>query len=197
MSRLFGRSAASFRDSRPRRSPLSQRGSKGDLATCELPNGHERQGCVAGGARRRITFFACAKKVIKESTPCFRRNPRLVPKSTGGSQTRPAGSYTLADFPRGFGHQPAASEGGMASLRDGLPPSEPPRLGESFGGFRRVCLSPAGVSYAAARSFRPVEETRRAAKRGGLLLVTFLGQARKVTCRRATTGQTRLVNKQH
>lgn len=179
------------------RSPLLQRGGRGDSSATLAWVGDVRPGRLAGGARRRITFFACAKKLIKESTPCFRRNPRPAPESTGGSQTRPAGSNTLADFPRGFGHWPAASEGDKASLRDGSPPSEPPRLGECFGGFRRVCLSPAGASYAAARSIHPGEGTRRAAKRGGLLLVTFLGQARKVTCRRATPGQTRLVNKQH
>lgn len=190
MSRLSSLGAVSPCERHPGCSPLFERGDRGDLSPLYLENNHVRLGQLAGGARRRITFFACAKKVIKESTPCFRRHPRLAPKSTGGSQTRPAGSDTLADIPRGFGHQPAASEGVKASVRDGLSPSEPPRLGASFGGFRRVCLSPAGASYAAARSFRPGEGTRRAAKRGGLLLVTFLGQPRKVTRRRATPGQT-------
>ena len=162
MSRLSSLGAVSPCERHPGRSPLFERGDRGDLSPLYLENNHVRLGQLAGGARRRITFFACAKKVIKESTPCFRRHPRLAPKSMGGSQTRPAGSDTLADFPRGFGHQPAASEGVKASIRDGLSPSEPPRLGE---------------------------RTRRAAKRGGLLLVTFLGQPRKVTRRRATPGQ--------
>ena len=154
-----------------------------------------------GRGRPAAHYFLC---LCKESNQ--RKHTLLPPKSPASTRIHGRlansplrGSNTLADFPRGFGYWQAASEGEKASLRDGLSPSEPPRLGASFGGFRRVCLSPgaARASYAAARSLHPGEGTRRAAKRGGLLLVTFLGQARKVTRCRATPGQTPLAHQQH
>jgi hypothetical protein len=43
-----------------------------------IRSSHVRPGYLAGGARRRVTFFACAKKVTKESTPRFRRNPEAA-----------------------------------------------------------------------------------------------------------------------
>ena len=64
-------------------SPLSQRGARGDLATVGMRGSlnrglNVRPACLAGGARQRPTFFARAKKVGKESTPRFRRNPEAA-----------------------------------------------------------------------------------------------------------------------
>lgn len=89
--------------------------------------GHlDRRGWLAGGARRRVTFFACAKKVTKESTPCFRRNPRPAAVAEGGSQTRPCGAQTRSPT------SPAApmagrrrQTGGESSLRNPRRLSQP------------------------------------------------------------------------
>ena len=74
-------------------------------------------------------------------------------------------------------------------------PSAPLRLDESIGRFRRAlfefrggarCVCPARASCAAPYGFIQPKEAVGWRGRGHLLLVTFLGEARKVTCCRAT-----------
>lgn len=50
-------------------------------------------GLLAGGARRRLTFFACAKNVSKESTPRFAalRVPKFRAAVRAAAQLAPAG----------------------------------------------------------------------------------------------------------
>ncbi len=197
------------------KSPLAGIKGAGGDSTLGFAHVHRvMEAALAGSARRRVTFFARAKKVTKENTPCFRRNPRPATSAEGGSQTRPghAGAQTaLAEGPLAAGHRPAAAEGGKsggmrrvlcfakvslghrAAHSGGLDfwvPLAPPSLGKGLGGFRRVCLSPgaAGASYAAAPALSPGEGTRRAATWGVLSLVTFFARAKKVTRRRAPPG---------
>ncbi len=51
---------------------------------------------LAGGARRCITFFACAKKVTKESTPRCRRNPEGFALARAAKELAPAGLRQLS-----------------------------------------------------------------------------------------------------
>jgi hypothetical protein len=67
----------------------------------------------AGGARRRITFFACAKKVTKESTPRFAalRVPNFSANVRAAAQLGLRPQTVLADCPRTFAEKLAARRG--------------------------------------------------------------------------------------
>jgi len=192
MFESFGLPSPASRD----RSPLWKRGGRGDSSAIPAWVGDVRLGCLAGGARQRVPFFARAKKGTKESTPRFRRNPedsglaRAAKELAALKQLSPAfGFPSQARNPR------LRQKGCKPSHRDAFSPLTPPLGVQPHGGSRRAMSEPVGrvceppVGLNAKRGFRR--------KRGGLLLVTFLGQARKVTRRRATPGQTRLVRKQH
>ncbi len=189
MSRFPPLGATSPRACHPGGSPLWKRGDRGDSPTTLAWVGDVRRGYLAGGARRRITFFACAKKVTKESTPCRRRNPEDSGLAWAAKELAALKQLSPASgFPSQVRNPRLRQKGCKPSHRDAFSPLTPPLGVQSHGGSRRAMSEPAGrvceppVGLGAERGFRR--------KRGGLLWVTFLGQARKVTRRRATPGHT-------
>jgi len=89
---------------------------------------------LAGGARRRITFFACAKKVTKESTPTFAalRVPKFSNAVRAAAQLALRAQTVLADCPRTALENLAAQRGCNTPLtRAAAHPS--PLEGEGLG----------------------------------------------------------------
>lgn len=134
---------------------------RGRRARCEAT--------LAGGARQRVTFFACAKKVTKESTPRCRRNPGRKALVRAAKKLASLKQLSLAfGFPgqvpsarrrqRGEEHPMASGVTLRKRLPQAIPLAEgrfsplltPPTGRRRRGGSRRACLSPAGASLRAA-----------------------------------------------
>ena len=122
------------------------------------------------------------KTLVNPSCVVSARIGRKSEASIGWADT---GSPTLAFAALTRWASPCSAQPTRQVWRRHPIPSESPIFPSPSGGFRRVCLSPAGASYAAAQTGSEKLGTRRATKRGGLSLVTFFAQTKKVTRRRA------------
>ncbi len=93
---------------------------------------------LAGSARQRITFFACAKKVTKESAPRFAalRVPKFSPDARAAAQLALRAQTVLADGPRASAENLAAQRG-FNTPSPALPRTPLPLAGEGLGFAKR------------------------------------------------------------
>ncbi len=91
-----------------------------ELAPGAHCKGHDVEpGWLAGGARQRLTFFACAKKVSKESTPHFTalRVPNFRAAVRAAAQLAPAGLRHCSPTPPERRHESWRLRGGSSATR--------------------------------------------------------------------------------
>jgi len=160
---------------------------------CEPPVG---MGETRGFRRKRgglslVTFFAQTKKVTgRRATPGLHRHAQRTGQARRNTTVGWAASNPpWPPFYKGGNEGVTTVWRGMLTETPPFPPLPPPRLAHSHGGRRRAMSEPAGrvceppVGMGETRGFRR--------KRGGLSLVTFFAQTKKVTGRRATPGLAR------
>ena len=159
--------AISPRERQPGRSPLFQRGGRGNLATCDLPNDHERWGCLAGGCPAASYFSCVAKKSNqKKATPLPPKSPRLT-HSHGRLANSPFGlRHRSPTSPVGMGETRRRQRGKGVTTRRFAPPLTEPRISAL-----------AGEAEGRRKLFERSEFFRRPGKVGILGVSTEAGRA--------------------
>ena len=124
--------------------PPFSKGGRGDLAAgisvgtliCRC---HVRPGDLAGGARQRVPFFACAKKGTKESTPRCRRNPEAGNLERAAKELAALKQLSPASGSPAQGHQPRLRQRGKTRRMTAL--GRIPACGLKYLGWQVVGLS--------------------------------------------------------